>query len=203
MQLIYHPASPYVRKVRVAAEELGLTDQIELVHVDLTIGVYNPEVGASNPIGKVPALITDDGDALHDSHVICEYLDSLSNGSRLVPEKAPKRWQVLRLHALSDEIILAGQLLRQETVVRPADQTSPEWMAMQEARINSGLDTAENLADELEAPVNLGQIALACAIDWLEFRGLAQPLRKGRGRMFDWFDDFAKRPSMAETRPVD
>jgi len=120
-------------------------------------------------LGKVPALITDDGAVLYDSYVICDYLDSRYNGWRLIPVDGNERWQVLRVHALADGIVEAGQLLRQETVVRAADMTNAGWMELQMDRINSGLELTGTLAKEFGEPPDLGQIALACAISWLEF----------------------------------
>ena len=175
MQLIYHPASPFARKAPIVAQEVGLGDEMDLMHVDLTIGAYNPVVGAHNPLGKGPTLITNDSSVLYDSFVICDYLDSRHSGRRLIPVDGNARWHVLRLHALADGIVEAGQLLRQETVVRAADMTNGGWMELQRNRIDSGLDLADTLANEFVGLPDLGQIALACAIGWLEFRSLATP----------------------------
>jgi glutathione S-transferase len=203
MQLIHYFAWPYARMVRVVAFELGLADAIDLVPVGLSLGRYNGDVGATNPIGKVPVLITDDGEALYDSYVICEYLDAQYKGAGILPSAGPSRWRVLRLRSLSDEIIVAGQLIRQESLVRPPAHVSDQWVEMQRSRIDHGLDTVESAADELTEPLNLGQIALACAVDWLRFRGLAEPLSARRNRLFTWFDAFALRPSMMATQPHD
>ena len=138
MQLIHHPASPFARKARVAVLELGLGDAVELVRVDLTLGKYNEAVAVHNPLGKVPTLVTDDGEILFDSHVICDYLDAFAGGHRLVPAAGRARWRILRLHALADGITEAGQLLRQETVVRPRAAHDAGWMALQSDRIAAG-----------------------------------------------------------------
>jgi glutathione S-transferase len=203
MQLIYHPASPFVRKVRVVAQELGLGDAIELVHVGLTIGKYNSVVGVHNPLGKVPALITDDGAVLYDSYVICDYLESLNAGPHLIPATGEARWGVLRLHALADGIIEAGQLLRHETIMRAPDATNAGWMELQASRVGSGLDLANSLIGDFREEPDFGRIALACTIGWLEFRSLVAPLRQDRSALFAWYDRFSARPSMSATIPTD
>ena len=110
---------------------------------------------------KLPTLVTDDGMALYDSRVICEYLDSQHAGTPLIPKAGPDRWRVLRWQAMADGITDAGLLCRYETVVRTEDKRSAEWTAGQMTKITQGLDMAENDSALLSGPINLGQIALA------------------------------------------
>ena len=120
MQLIYAAASPFARKVRVLAAETGLLDRIELLDTAVMPTTLNERVNALNPLGKIPVLLTDDDEALYDSRVICEYLDTLHAGAKLLPSGAA-RWQVLRLAALADGLMDAALLARYERGVRPAE----------------------------------------------------------------------------------
>jgi len=121
MKLHYNPASPYVRKVRVLAIETGLMERIELVPEKVSPVDPNPDVVADNPVGKIPALVTDEGDALYDSRVICEYLDALHGGTRMFPERGEARWSALRRQALADGMLDAAVITRYETAMRPKE----------------------------------------------------------------------------------
>src|SRR5215470_2030508 len=120
MKLFYQTHSPYARQVLVLAYETGLADRLAVVHHETSPTRRNQAVFAVNPLGKVPVLLLEDGTALFDSAVICDYLDGLHGGRRLVPEAGPARWLALRLQALAHGIADAGGLYRQETVRRPA-----------------------------------------------------------------------------------
>ncbi len=201
MKLFYSPASPFVRKVTVTAHETGLFDRIEPVPTTVAPVQPNPELARQNPLMKLPTLVTDDGDVLYESSLICQYLDSLHAGRKLVPESGPARWAVLRLEALGDGITDAGVLLRYEELYRKPEQRSQAWIDGQFAKLRNGLDTLEANVEWLSGDLNLGQIAVACAIGWLEFRKPAGDIRKGRPRLFDWYDAFVQRPSMVATQP--
>ena len=123
MQLIYAAASPFARKVRVLAAETGLLARLELLDTTVLPVTLNERVNALNPLGKIPVLLLDNGESLYDSRVICEYLDSLHDGRRLLPTDA-SRWPVLRLAALADGLMDAAVLARYETAARPAEQQS-------------------------------------------------------------------------------
>ena len=198
MKLRHMHNSPFVRKVVVSAIETGLHDGIERIPTD----VFDPadDLGDVNPLRKVPALTTADGAVLYDSAVICEYLDSLHDGARLVPGKGPGRWRVLRLQALSDGILDAGVLRRLESL-RPEGERSATWDAHQKAKMDRGLDTLERDAAHLEGALDLAQIAIGCALGWLDFRFGHEPWRAGRPRLATWYDGFARRPSMVATAP--
>ena len=201
MKLYYSAASPYVRKVMVTAIEAGIDGRIEQVPTAVMPTKPNADVAKDNPLMKVPTLITDDGQALYDSRVICEYLDAQHAGVKLIPAAGSDRWRVLRWQAMADGITDAGLLCRYETVVRAEDKRSAEWVAGQMTKVNQGLDMAENDAALLSAPINLGQIALACGIGWMEFRNVAGDIRKTRPKLFQWYDAFCRRPSMQATTP--
>ena len=203
MKLLYTPSSPYARKVRVVAHEAGLTDRLELVFCN---PLEEESLRDSNPLGRIPALVSDDGSpTLFDSLVICLHLDSLHGGPKLVPEDGPERWRVLRLHALAQGITDACVNLRQQGMrSEGAESPLPEdwWFTRQHQAINSSLDRLEvELGDwSAAAPVNLGQIAVAVSLGYWEFRFADQPWRNTRPGLARWFETFAQRTSMRETR---
>ncbi|MBM3533635.1 MAG: glutathione S-transferase [Alphaproteobacteria bacterium] len=201
MKLYFNPASPYVRKVMITAIETGLDGRIQQIPTAVTPVKPNPDVAKDNPLMKVPTLVTDDGFALYDSRVICEYLDSQHAGTPLIPRSGPDRWRARRWEAMADGITDAGLLCRYETIVRPEDKRSEEWTRGQMTKVIQGLDMAEHDSALLTGPINLGQIALACSIGWLEFRDVAGDIRKTRPKLASWYERFSSRPSMQATKP--
>ena len=201
MKLYYSSASPYVRKVMVTAIETGLESKIETVPATVAPNKPNAEVAHDNPLMKVPTLVTDGGEALFDSRVICEYLDSLHGGRKLIPASGGERWRVLGLQALGDGILDAGLLTRYETFLRPENLRWNDWTSGQSLKITQSLDMLEKESELLAGAINLGQIAVACAIGWLEFRKPLGDIRPGRPQLFKWYEEFLKRPSMQATLP--
>ncbi|MBV8536912.1 MAG: glutathione S-transferase N-terminal domain-containing protein [Alphaproteobacteria bacterium] len=199
MKLYFSAASPYVRKVMVTAIETGLDKKIEQMPTSVVPTKPNADIARDNPLMKVPTLLTDGGEALFDSRVICEYLDSLHDGRKLIPASGGERWRVMRLQALADGILDAGLISRYELAIRPQEKQWSDWLAGQGKKVTQGLDLAEN--ENLGGPLNLGQIAIACAIGWLEFRKPFGDVRPGRPKLFKWYDEFAKRPSLQATAP--
>jgi glutathione S-transferase len=200
VRLHYSYASPYVRKVMVVAIETGQEDALELTARKVSPVAPLAEVNRDNPLGKVPCLVTDDGQALFDSRVICEYLDSRHDRPKLFPA-GPARWPALRRQAQADGILDAGILARYETLLRPEERRWPDWIAGQKAKIARGLDALEGEAESFGETVDIGTIAVGCALGWLDFRYAADDWPAGRPRLAAWFDAFAKRPSMATTVP--
>ncbi len=199
MKLRYASGSPFVRKVRVTAIECGLDDRIERIPTD----VFDPanDLHTDNPLGKVPALLRDDGETLIDSPVICEYLDSLHDGPKLIPPAGEARWRTLDLQARADGIVDAGVLVRMEGM-RPEPLRSADWTGAQRTKAARGLDWIEAHVDRLEGPLDIGQISVGCALGWIGFR-LGRELWAGnRPGLVAWYDEFAKRPSMAATAPA-
>jgi glutathione S-transferase len=201
MKLYYSGASPFVRKVMVTAIEAGLDKKIEKVPTAVSPVSPNKDLAKDNPLMKVPTLVTDDGTALFDSYVICEYLDSKNKGTKLLPASGKARWQVLALHAVANGVTEAGLLARYEEVLRKPELRNNEWVQGQIAKINNGLDQLEKSPKLLSGRINLAQIAAACAIGWLEFRKPAGDIRPGRPKLMAWYDKFAQRPSMQATIP--
>jgi len=194
MKLYHSPASPYVRKVRVLASELGIPLELETVAVHAIPSDY----GKINPVNRIPALRLDDGSMMFDSRVICEYLDA-TKGSRLLPPSGPARWQVLKLQVLGDGILDAAVPKRGE-VTRPAAQQSPSRLAEYDRSIQQTLDALEGMTGDL-AGMTLGTIAIGCALGYLDFRFAHEPWREGRPKLAAWYAELAKRPSMAGTIP--
>jgi glutathione S-transferase len=197
MQLLYQTHSPYARKVLVATHEMGLADRLTVIHHETSPTNRNDTVFAANPLGKVPVLIDDNGLALFDSNVICERLDGQHDGPPLIPAEGPARWKTLRLQALAQGLCDAGIALRWETERRPVELRYPPLAEGQAEKLVAGYDFLEHDGG-LEGPVDLGQIAVATALDWLAFRALPD-FRPGRPRLTAWFNGFARRPSMRAT----
>lgn len=200
MKLYFAALSPFVRKVAVAAAELGLSNRIERVPVQTTPVAPDPKLKAANPLNKIPALATDDNDLLYDSAVIVEYLDALAGGGKLLPAAGPARWKVKRQEALADGIADAAILVRYETFLRPEPKRWDDWIKGQQAKVDQGLDAFEAESWLFEAAPNAAQIALGCTLGYLEFR-FGRDWRRGRDTLAGWYDRFAARPSMAATKP--
>ncbi len=201
LKLFYAAASPFVRKCLVAATELGLRDRIELVPAAAHPVNRDANVVARNPLGKIPTLITDEGLVLYDSRVICEYLNSLGDGS-LIPRNATERLRVLTQQSLADGVMDAGVLTRYETFARPEALRWNDWVTGQLAKVNSGLDALEGEAADFGDRVDLGTIAFACALGYLDFRFGSLGWRDARPNTAAWFEWFHGRDSMVATRPA-
>lgn len=200
--ILYHtPTSPFVRKVLVAAHELGLANRIETRFLRPMPTRAEPTLSAANPLSKIPALLLDDGSALYDSGVICDYLDTLHAGPRLVPASGPARFRVLRQQALCDGILEAVILVFYERTMRPAELQWPAWLDGQAEKATQGLDALEREAPSFGAEVDLGQISAGVTLGWLELRGVLGDVRVGRPALATWYEAFRARPSMAATEP--
>lgn len=198
MKLFSSGASPYARKVAVAAHEAGLIDRIEIVGVTVTPVGVNAQVAAANPLTKVPTLVLDDGTALYDSRVIVEYLDHLSGG-RLVPA-GDDRWRVLRDQATADGLMDAALLARYERALRPEPLRWAEWDAGQVGKVERALDLLEAEFRPAQDAPQIGDIAVACALSYLDFRFAELGWRTGRPKLAAFAEAFAARPSMTATR---
>jgi glutathione S-transferase len=204
MKLMYTPQSPFARKVRVAADELGLDGDIELIVQAVAPTKENPDYAAKvNPLRKIPALVLDDGRVIYDSTVICEYFDDLAGGGQIIPAPGPDRWDVLTTHALAQGMMEAAVLARYETWLRPEDYRWPDYADDQWGRIESGLDWFDANAKGLGGPLNITHIALGCLLGYLDFRWPDAGWRDGRSRLTSWSDWVARRDSFKKTVPVD
>jgi glutathione S-transferase len=203
MKLLYAPQSPFSRKVRAAAIELGLSDRIDVEYAEVVPGKPNRSFGGSvNPLRKIPALLTDDGTTIFDSTVICEYLDDLGGGGVIIPRDRPARWRVLTHHALAQGICEAAILVRYETWLRPEANRWSVWTDDQWDKINSGLEWFEHNPVALQEPVSIAHLALGSALGYIDFRWPVENWRKRFGLVGRWFERLEQRPSFSLTRPA-
>jgi glutathione S-transferase len=196
MKLYYQTHSPFARKALVFAHEAGLASRIEVIHHETSPTRRNDVVFAENPLGKVPVLIRPGQKPIFDSDVICAYLDTLST-KRLIPRDGEARWDALRLQAMAQGLAQAGIEVRWETVRRPEHLRYPPLAQGHADKLVASYDWLEVELDAA-APIHIGHIALATALDWIAFRQLPS-FREGRPRLSEWFDQFAERPSMQAT----
>jgi glutathione S-transferase len=198
MKLIYSAASPYARKARVAAIESGVGDKLE------TQGIMPWEDPAGyrdvNPVGKVPALVRDDGPPLYQSNFVCEYLDSQGT-TKIYPDPGPARWTALRQIAAADGILDASVAVRMEGMFHEGDTASTKFIDRQELSVDMAMDQLETEATDLSGAVTIGQVAVACALAYRDFRFAGIDWRAARPNLAAWFAIFAERPSMIETDP--
>ncbi len=188
-------ASPFVRKVRIAAALLGLEDRIDISVADTSNA--EDSLRSQNPLGKIPALILENGETIFDSAVIVEYLDWLGGG-KIIPSDPKLRFRSLTQESLADGIADAAVLLRYETVWREPKMRSEKWMAYQSDKIARALAAFEQaLPEEIS---DIGTIALACALGYLDLR-FEGAWRREHPRLVAWLDLFAAAvPSFEATR---
>ncbi|BDG71781.1 glutathione S-transferase family protein [Roseomonas fluvialis] len=194
MKLAYSPNSPYVRKCHVCAILRGIDDRIEY----WTIATADPALAAVNPLSKVPTFITDDGMALYDSPVICEFLDSVGDAPKLIPAPGPARWRALTLAALGDGILDATQPRRRE-VALPQDEGRVTYIAQQQLKVTRALAVLEN--ETLGMLETIGDVSVACALGYLDFRYPHEPWRPGHPKLEAWYAKVSAMPAMAKTVP--
>lgn len=191
------PPSPFGRKVKIAAALLGLSDRIRVENADTN----DPDeaLRAQNPLGKIPALILENGETLYDSRVVVEYLDHLAGGGRLIPD-GPERFPALTLQALADGVMDAGILRIYETRWRAEDRREAKWTDYQAEKIARALAHAEAHHAEIPAAHHIGHVALAAALGYLDLRFEGR-WRAEHPRLVAFLDDFERRvPAFAETR---
>lgn len=200
MKLFSSPASPFARKVRIVAAMKGLEAQIASVFPDANKG--DPELNAKNPLGKLPCLVTASGAAIHDSHVICEYLDSIGSGPVLFPRSGEARWDALTRGSLADGILDAALLLVYEKRFRPEDKQVAAWTERQWSKINRALAVLEADPPKWSDTPDYGHVTLACALGYLDFRHQGT-WRAAHPRLVAWLAAFGKAvPAFGATQPV-
>lgn len=200
MKLFFSPASPFVRKCMVIAHELGLTDRIEKLPSAAGPVARDKSIIPSNPLGKVPTLITDDGQVLYDSRVICEYLNDLGGGT-LFPAHGPARWQALADQALGDGVMDAALLARYEVALRPEALRWTDWVDGQMSKAHDALAQLEKNITRLDGRMDIGTITIACALGYLDFRFGSYDWRGAHPGVAAWFKAFNARPSLQATLP--
>ncbi len=194
MKLFFSPTSPYVRKCMATAHEVGLVGRIQLLDCKAHPIQRDATIVASNPLGKVPTLVTDDGLALYDSRVICEYLNHLGGGA-LFPNDS-SRWSVLALQSLADGILDACLLARYEEVARPEALRSADWSRGQLDKVATSMAALEAGTPKLDQAVHIGHLALGCALSYLDLRFADMAWRSRYPQVAAWWQVFGARPSM-------
>ena len=202
MKLYCSATSPFARKVLVLLRESGQLGDVEKVLAAGTPVNAGTMPVAKNPLGKIPVLEPDEGPALFDSRVICQFLDARVKGG-FYPDP-PQRWATLTLEAMADGMVDAAILMVYETRLRSESQIMQGWVDGQWAKVARALDTLEDAwADRLDGPLDMGQIALGCALSYLDFRHNDRNWRKDHARLSAWEAKFATRESMKATAPVE
>ncbi|NHQ75622.1 glutathione S-transferase [Roseovarius gahaiensis] len=201
MKLISSGTSPFVRKVHVLLHETGQMDDLEIVTALTSPFDTAPEVASANPLGKIPALIRDEGPTIYDSRVICRFLDDRAQ-SNLYPQG--RLWETLTLEATADGIMEAAVLMLYEHRLRPAEAVLESWVDAQWDKIESAVNALNaRWVSHLRGPLDMGQIAIGCALAYLDFRHDARGWRKGNDALDDWFALFSQRDSMQATQPAE
>ena len=198
MKLYITVPSPFARKCRIVAREKGLIGRIEEIAVDPYANA--PELLASNPVVQVPTLIAEDGLPINDSPVICEYLDALGDGPRLLPQDGPERLRVRRLETLANQVLEMGVKLGLEKR-RPEAEQSPSWIDRWTANMGRALDALEAARPDASR-LDVGVITAGVALTWIGFRHPGFDLAGGRPGLMALQQTLEARASFADTRPA-
>jgi glutathione S-transferase len=202
MKLSFSPASPFARKVRIAAIELGLIDKIEFITATVVPGQPNDEYSRITPLKKLPVLILDNGDVILDSYVITEYLDELAGGGKLVPASGAIRWKVKSDHSMLQGMLDSMLLCRYEKMVRPEPQRWQAWADDHWARAWNGMARFEKQAEMLARPqLDIAQIALVCVLGYADFRFADCGWRKAFPKLDAFHAKMLERPSVKISVP--
>lgn len=203
MQLVWASASPFARKCIIVAHELGIADRIEKIDGAGTPMAPGDNTRANNPLAKLPSLTREDGPAIYDSAVICQYLASLAPGQTLLPDSGEARWSVLTLEALADGICDAAVGVRYEMALRDQAQQSQAWIDAQMAKVDGGLDALDAAGSAtLGEAFTLGHAAVVCALGYLDFRYPDKDWRASRPALAKWYESVSTRASVQSTIPA-
>ncbi len=206
MQLFWTPASPFTRKVCVAARELGLWERIEVRPTTWTLDwgyttpPFTPGLAEANPVARIPTLVTDEGVALGDSTIICLHLDEVAAPRTLIPAEKVARQRMWTAYAIADGALEAQIAMRAE-MLRPAEVRSESFLEKQRVRIRRCFDALERDVAHLEGPLDLAQITTGVALGYQDWREWLEDFRPGRPRLATWYQRFAELPSMKATEP--
>ena len=201
MKLTFSPASPFARKVRIAAIELGLIDRIEFVPTTVAPGTSNDEYSRITPLKKLPVLILDDGNVILDSYVISEYLDELAGGGKLIPASGPARWKVKSDHSLLQGMLDSMLLCRYEKITRPEALRWQAWSDDHWNRAWKGMGRFEARDDVLSGPLTIAQIGLVCVLGYADFRFADCGWRKAYPKLDIFHQKMLERPSVKISLP--
>ena len=200
MKLSFSAASPFARKVRIAAIELGLIDKIEFTPAAVAPGQANEDYSRITPLKKLPVLITNDGDVILDSYVIVEYLNEMAGGS-LIPDYGPQRWKTKTNHSLINGMLDSMLLCRYERMVRPQGLQWQAWSDDHWNRAWIGMARFENMPDVLDGPFDISQIGLVCVLGYADFRFADCGWRKAYPKLDAFHQKMLERPSVKISVP--
>jgi glutathione S-transferase len=201
MKLTYSPASPFARKVRIAAIELGLIDKIEFVPTSVSPGQPNDEYTRITPLKKLPVMILDNGDVILDSYVIVEYLDELAGGNRLIPASGAARWKVKSEHSMLQGMLDSMLLCRYEAMVRPEALRWKAWSDDHWHRAWMGMARFEQQPDLLSRPFDIASIGLVCVLGYADFRFGDCGWRKTYPKLDAFYQKMLERESVKVSMP--
>lgn len=203
MTLYHSPLSPFVRKVMVFLHETGQIDRVAVKTINLSPVSPDADLNRDNPVGKIPALVLDNGNVLHDSRVILEYLDLQHVGNPLIPREGSARWQRLTLASQADAIMDAAVLTRYERFLRPVEKQWDDWLLAQEEKIRRGLADLEaaHMA-ELASVFDVAAIGTACALGYIDLRMPDFGWREQQPKLAAWYAEVSQRDSMRLTAPL-
>jgi glutathione S-transferase len=208
MTLFRTPASPFVRKVVVTILELGIADRVAEIqtrwpHRWATETVpFAPDFAAATPVGRIPALVTEEGMRLTDSQVICEYLNAEYGAHRLLPPEGPARWRMMEAVAIANACLEAQILRRAETLRHPPER-SEAFIAKMQARGLRCFAALDGMIDRFGPEPDLARIATACACGFVDWRYGHDAWRDAAPRLGAWYEGFRERPSMRATEPAE
>lgn len=192
--------SPFVRVVRVVARETEAKGDLEEIIADPW---GDAAFRSINPLGKIPALVTDEGDVLYDSSVICEYIDVLHAGSKLFPIGGRDRWRTLTIRACAYGLIDAAYLRRNEAIRAIESTISQEFVDRQDASIRAALDSLEASINYFALSVDIASLSVGTALGYLDFRFADCEWRSRCPALASWWAHLESRPSFVETRHCD
>jgi glutathione S-transferase len=201
MKLAFSQGSPFARKVRIAAIELGLIDKIEFMATTVVPAQPNEEYSRITPLKKLPVLILDNGEVILDSGVIVEYLDQLAGGGKIIPTSGPARWKVLSDHSMLQGMLDSMLLCRYERAVRPEELRWSGWADDHWNRAWNGMARFEKQTDMLSRPLDLSQIALVCVLGYADFRFADCGWRKAYPKLDAFHQKMLERPSVKISVP--
>lgn len=202
MKILFSPFSPFVRKCLVTGMVLNLNEQITLLPCSAHPINRDKDIIVSNPLGKVPTFFTDDGLVLYDSRVICEYLNELAHGS-LIPPTGRARWETLTLQSLADGMLDAAVLARYEDAARPEAFRWSDWKAAQLDKVETSLAALNAQPQMLVDRVDIGSIAVGCALWYLDLRFADWGWRARHPHVAAWYAEYSQRKEMATSWTLD
>ena len=200
MKLTFSPASPFARKVRIAAIELGMVDKIEFISTTVAPGTSNDDYFRITPLKKLPVLILDTGEVILDSYVIVEYLNELAGGN-LIPDYGPMRWKLKTDHSLLQGMLDSMLLCRYEKMVRPQGLQWQAWYEDHWNRAWGGMSRFAARDDVLSGPITIAQIGLVCVLGYADLRFADCGWRKAYPKLDAFYKKMLERPSVTISAP--